>query len=316
MPAVRIDNWFPLKSSDLVSRRSRALGKRMSAKKSKKIIIYNTYTYKQYICLYVWLYEEGERISVALIVALVTIHISEAYIRLFSHLWNTCASVCAATISRIHPLCLSVCLNMYVRVSWCLYIQCWGAIHVQQAFDVRSNSCHIHSYVHTLTQTQHFHSSTVLCKQQPKRKRDKVLTPSSPCLRKRRPAPKWCPFLKGLVWDLAWGRSLTARAAHRRSCRWSCSRQRSLSTCIGSQVHSRWQEPRASGPLTAHTPAGYCNHQTSGTCGAEGRQSQAYTARHRSAYVCTTVRVRACQCACVLISRNSHVSRARTPRRS
>jgi hypothetical protein len=37
---------------------------------------------------------------------------------------TTCASVCAATISLIHPLCLSVCLYMYVRVSWCLYIQC------------------------------------------------------------------------------------------------------------------------------------------------------------------------------------------------
>jgi hypothetical protein len=35
---------------------------------------------------------------------------------------------------------------------------------VQQAFDVRSNSCHIHSYVHTLTHIQHLHSSTVLCK--------------------------------------------------------------------------------------------------------------------------------------------------------
>jgi hypothetical protein len=43
--------------------------------------------------------------------------------------------------------------------------QCWGAMHVQQAFDVRSNSCQIHSYVHTLTHIQHFHSSTVLCKQ-------------------------------------------------------------------------------------------------------------------------------------------------------
>ena len=38
-------------------------------------------------------------------------------------------------------------------------------MHVQQAFDVRSNSCHIHSYVHTLTHIQHLHSSTALCKQ-------------------------------------------------------------------------------------------------------------------------------------------------------
>ncbi len=30
---------------------------------------------------------------------------------------TTCASVCAATISLIHPLCLSVCLYVYVRVS-------------------------------------------------------------------------------------------------------------------------------------------------------------------------------------------------------
>ncbi len=79
-------------------------------------------------------------------------------------LCTTCASGCAATISLIHTLCLSVCLYMYVRVSWCLYIQCWGAIHVQQVFDVSSNSCHIHSYVHTLTHIQHFHSSTALCK--------------------------------------------------------------------------------------------------------------------------------------------------------
>ncbi len=36
---------------------------------------------------------------------------------------------------------------------------------MQQAFDVRSNSWHMHSYVHTLTHIQHFHASTVLCKQ-------------------------------------------------------------------------------------------------------------------------------------------------------
>jgi hypothetical protein len=36
---------------------------------------------------------------------------------------------------------------------------------VTQELDVRSNSCHIHSYVHILTHIQHFHSSTVLCKQ-------------------------------------------------------------------------------------------------------------------------------------------------------
>ncbi len=78
---------------------------------------------------------------------------------------TTCASVCAAIISLIHPLCLSVCLYVHVLVSWCLYTQCWGAVHVQQASDDRSNTCHIHSYVHTLTHIQHFHSSTVLCKQ-------------------------------------------------------------------------------------------------------------------------------------------------------
>jgi hypothetical protein len=54
---------------------------------------------------------------------------------------------------------------MSVRASWCLYVQCWGAIHVQQTFDVRSKSCHIHSYVHTRTHIQQFHSSTVLWKQ-------------------------------------------------------------------------------------------------------------------------------------------------------
>jgi hypothetical protein len=65
--------------------------------------------------------------------------------------YTTCASVCAATTSLIHPLCLSVCLYMYVRVYSCLYIQSWGPIHVKQAFHVRSNSCHIPSYVHTHT---------------------------------------------------------------------------------------------------------------------------------------------------------------------
>jgi hypothetical protein len=44
---------------------------------------------------------------------------------------------------------------------------------VQQAFDARSNSCHIHSYVHTLTHIQHFHSSAVLC-QQPRETRTRT----------------------------------------------------------------------------------------------------------------------------------------------
>ncbi len=44
-----------------------------------------------------------------------------------------------------------------------------------------------------------------------------VLTSSSTCLGKRWAAPTLCPCLKGLVCQLAWGRSLTARAAHRRS---------------------------------------------------------------------------------------------------
>ncbi len=78
---------------------------------------------------------------------------------------TTFASVCAATTSLIHPLCLSVGLYMYVGVHSCLYIQSWGDIHVQQALDVRSNSCHVPSYVHTLSRIQHFHSSTALCKQ-------------------------------------------------------------------------------------------------------------------------------------------------------
>ena len=77
------------------------------------------------------------------------------------HVHYMCECVCCYYFA--NPSTVSVCLYMYVRVSWCLYIQCWGAIHVQQAFDVRSNSCHIHSYVHTLTHIQHFHSSTALC---------------------------------------------------------------------------------------------------------------------------------------------------------
>jgi hypothetical protein len=81
------------------------------------------------------------------------------------YMCTTCASVCAATISLIHPLCLSVCLYMFVRVFWCLYIQSWGPIHVQQASDVRSNSCHIPSYIHTLTHIEHLQSSTALCTQ-------------------------------------------------------------------------------------------------------------------------------------------------------
>ncbi len=37
-------------------------------------------------------------------------------------------------------------------------------IHVQQAFELTSNSCHIHSFVYTLTHIQNFHSSTVVRK--------------------------------------------------------------------------------------------------------------------------------------------------------
>ena len=63
-------------------------------------------------------------------------------------------SVCAATTSLIHPLCLSVCLYMYVRVSWYIHspcstnIWCW----VNQLS---------YTLIRTLTPIQHFHASTV-----------------------------------------------------------------------------------------------------------------------------------------------------------
>ncbi len=108
-----------------------------------------------------------------------------------------CATVCymrkfvCCYYSLIHPLCLSVCLYMYVRVSSCLYIQSWGAMHVQQAFDVRSNSWQTHSYVHTLSHIQHFQASTVLC-QQPRETR--TLTQVLKAWQKRRVAKTttWC----------------------------------------------------------------------------------------------------------------------------
>jgi hypothetical protein len=116
---------------------------------------------------------------------------------------TTCASVCAATISLIHPLCLSV----YLYLRWepwhqgdragvhChsgarVFLFWWELIFFLEKNEKKtctsvspdaciynaevlcmcnkhlmSHSCHIHSYVHTLTHTQHFHSSTVLCKQ-------------------------------------------------------------------------------------------------------------------------------------------------------
>ena len=58
-------------------------------------------------------------------------------------------------------------------------------------------------------------------------------------------------------------------------------------------------------------------HRDSATCREEGRHnSQTYTGRHRSAFACVSVRVRACQCACVLTSSNNHVNRAQTPEQS
>ena len=61
-----------------------------------------------------------------------------------------CECVCCYYFANpSHCVCLSVC----ACTSWCLYLQCWGAIHVQQAFDVRSNSCHIHTHTYTHSHT-------------------------------------------------------------------------------------------------------------------------------------------------------------------
>ncbi len=66
----------------------------------------------------------------------VCMHVPTASLPYLKSVWvcATCPSVCAATISLIHALCVCVRLYMYVRVSWCLYTQCWGPVQ-QQAFD-------------------------------------------------------------------------------------------------------------------------------------------------------------------------------------
>ncbi len=119
---------------------------------------------------------------------------------------------------------------------------------------------------HTLTQTQIM-----------------VLTSSSPCLRKLGAAPTWYPSLKDLMCHLAWGRSLTAPAAHRRSRRWTCNCQRPLSTI--STCTSRGQRnsamPRTAGHWTAHT-APNCRGQ--GSCGEDERQG----ARNIKCKACTS----------------------------
>ncbi len=63
-----------------------------------------------------------------------------------------------------------------------------------------------------------------------------VLTSSVSYFGKRRAAPTWCPYAKDAVHQLAWGRSPCARAAHRCSRRWRCSRQRMLSTLSTGQT--------------------------------------------------------------------------------
>ncbi len=62
------------------------------------------------------------------------IHISEACLNttVFSP-----KSVCAPTISLIHPLCLSVCVYMSVCPAAYIYNPEVLSINVQQAFDVR-----------------------------------------------------------------------------------------------------------------------------------------------------------------------------------
>ena len=65
-----------------------------------------------------------------------------------------------------HPSTVSACLSVHVHpcvlMLVCTMLRCYPS---KQAFHFRSNSWHIHSYGHTLTHIQHFHSSTALCKQ-------------------------------------------------------------------------------------------------------------------------------------------------------
>jgi hypothetical protein len=140
---------------------------------------------------------------------------------------TTCASVCAATTSLIRPLCLSVGLYMYVCVSWCFYIQSWGDIHVQQAFHVRSNSCHIPSYVHTLTHIQHWHSTTVLCKQS---RETHTLTEVSHTQKRKQGQNKniythihaqVCMFVCMIVWGARANQPHTRHHGRSRVCEWS-----------------------------------------------------------------------------------------------
>jgi hypothetical protein len=75
---------------------------------------------------------------------------------------NRISRVCAATIPLILPLCLSVCLYMYVRVSWCLYIQCWGAI-IESMINkhlMLNQKAVIIVYTHTFTLTHIFNTFT------------------------------------------------------------------------------------------------------------------------------------------------------------
>jgi len=184
--------------------------------------------------------------------------------------------------------------NTYIiYMKWCACLALFNRAHAWNATD-KSNARNKHTRSH---------------------KHIMVLTPCSPCLRKRRPAPTWYPCLQALVCHLPCRKSLTARAAHRRSRRWTCnrrSRMSTVSTCT-SRSHIQMLQQDSTGPLTAHTPGGL---GYTGTCGEEGGNSQAYTGRHRSPLVCVSVRERKCQCVRVLTSRNNHVNRTHTPQRS
>ena len=65
---------------------------------------------------------------------------------------TTCTSVCAATISLIHPLWLSVCLSVHVCPCVLMLVSTMlRCYECATSIWCRSNSCHIHLIRHTRT---------------------------------------------------------------------------------------------------------------------------------------------------------------------
>jgi hypothetical protein len=99
----------------------------------------------------------------------------------------------------------------------------------------------------------------------------KVRTSSATCFGKRRAAPTLFPSTKDPGNHLVWGRSLRARAAHRRSRRWRCSSQRPLSTGTW-QHHFRFLRCWSSSSKIRFPYTWADSHQDQRTYGEEVRQ--------------------------------------------